>query len=112
MQLPKNWLDKFKDIDEPSGCPACGAIAGCCNDYPNCPGGKPMFHLQDNVYFERQPDGRIRIVVREGEQADAPIIKDTTTTVDGFASVMATMSARGEDLQSWQEAGEYLRRSK
>lgn len=27
-----------QDPDEPSGCIACGAIAGCCDKYPNCPG--------------------------------------------------------------------------
>ena len=31
------WLEKFGD-DEPSGCIGCGAIAGCCDKYPNCPG--------------------------------------------------------------------------
>lgn len=67
-----------------------------------------MFHLQDNVYFERQPNGRIRIVVREGDQANAPIVKDTICKPEGFASVMATMSARGEDLATWQEACAYL----
>lgn len=67
-----------------------------------------MFHLQNNVYFERQPDGLIRIVVREGNQADAPIIKDTTTAPEGFASVMATMSARGETGETWREACDYL----
>lgn len=24
--------------DEPIGCLSCGAIAGCCDKYPNCPG--------------------------------------------------------------------------
>ena len=70
-----------------------------------------MFHLQDNVYFERLQGGRIRIVVRDGLNAEAPIIKDTTTDVNGFASVMASMSARGEDLASWQEAIAYLTRA-
>jgi hypothetical protein len=26
------------ESDEPEGCPACGAIAGACSEYPNCPG--------------------------------------------------------------------------
>lgn len=32
------WHAKFKDLPEPEGCIACGAIAGCCAQYPNCPG--------------------------------------------------------------------------
>ena len=62
-----------------------------------------MFHLQDNVYFERV-NGGVRIVVRDGVNADAPIIKDVTTDFGGFASVFASMSARGEDFDSWREA--------
>lgn len=32
------WMLKHADEDEPEGCQACGAIAGCCDKYPNCPG--------------------------------------------------------------------------
>lgn len=28
-------------LDDPPGCPGCGLMAGCCNKYPNCPGGAP-----------------------------------------------------------------------
>ena len=38
------WLRKFDDIEEPSGCPACGLIAGCCQNYPDCPGGQEKLH--------------------------------------------------------------------
>lgn len=34
-----DWLRKTTAAeDEWSGCPACGAMAGCCADYPKCPG--------------------------------------------------------------------------
>ena len=33
----KRWLDSMPD-DDLVGCIACGAIAGCCTEYPNCPG--------------------------------------------------------------------------
>ena len=49
-----------------------------------------MFHLQENVYFERTGSG-VRIVIRDGLNADAPIIKDVTTDFGGFASVFASM---------------------
>lgn len=38
------WLDKFPD--DPEGCIACGAIAGCCKDYPKCP-GNPDWNLDN-----------------------------------------------------------------
>lgn len=69
-----------------------------------------MFHLQDNIYFERQQNGSVRILVREGKQADAPIIKDTTVTLEGFASVVASMCAFGETTETWQEACVFLER--
>lgn len=31
----KKWLEL---PDDPSACIACGAIAGCCKEYPNCMG--------------------------------------------------------------------------
>lgn len=37
-KLTREFIDSFKDADDPPGCVGCGAIAGCCKDYPNCPG--------------------------------------------------------------------------
>jgi len=48
MQLPSNdWLRRkiAEDPDEPSGCVSCGAIAGACANYPNCP-GNPSWSLE------------------------------------------------------------------
>lgn len=38
LEINPTWISKFGDI-EPEGCVYCGAIAGCCSDYPNCPNG-------------------------------------------------------------------------
>lgn len=39
----KKWRlgmpDWVRELDDPPGCPQCGAIAGACSAYPNCPGG-------------------------------------------------------------------------
>lgn len=39
-KLTQEWVDRVtrSDDPEPAGCIACGAIAGCCDKYPNCPG--------------------------------------------------------------------------
>jgi hypothetical protein len=34
----REWLEKYGD--DPVGCIACGAMAGCCDAYPNCPGNE------------------------------------------------------------------------
>ena len=39
MKIDQDWLRRVsREDDDPSGCPACGAIAGCCDAYPDCPG--------------------------------------------------------------------------
>jgi len=37
----RNWMEKMTDEHEPPACKWCGAIAGACGAYPNCPNG-PM----------------------------------------------------------------------
>jgi hypothetical protein len=40
LLVSDEWLRKrLADEDEPGGCSHCGAIAGCCEKYPDCPGG-------------------------------------------------------------------------
>lgn len=50
LLISKEWLRKhLADEDEPGGCSYCGAIAGCCDKYPNCPGGQEVEkHRADN----------------------------------------------------------------
>ena len=36
---PEQWRKWCENAPEdPEGCTACGAMAGCCPKYPNCPG--------------------------------------------------------------------------
>ncbi len=42
FHVSKEWLmSKLENgtIEEPGSCIACGAMAGCCDKYPACPGG-------------------------------------------------------------------------
>jgi hypothetical protein len=64
-----------------------------------------VFHLKDGLCFERLADGSVRIVLTDGlagggfppPHGQAKVLFETTVNVDGFASVVASMSARGED---------------
>ena len=39
FHFSRKWLEqKLDEIDEPVGCAKCGAIAGCCDNYPACQG--------------------------------------------------------------------------
>ena len=40
---------KVPDIDDPEGCPLCGAIAGVCDNYPECKKEWPMNNLRDQI---------------------------------------------------------------
>lgn len=42
LLIGNEWLRKrlASDGEEPGGCSHCGAIAGCCAKYPDCPGGE------------------------------------------------------------------------
>ncbi len=55
-----------------------------------------MFHVHDGWFFDRQPDGSVRIQKRENARDDAPVVIETVVPPDAWASVMASMSAGGE----------------
>lgn len=41
MSAPsREWLERMRDFGDPPACPGCGLMAGCCYNFPNCPGGK------------------------------------------------------------------------
>jgi hypothetical protein len=42
LHIDEEWLRrKIEEVGDPPACPACGAMAGACKDYPNCPGAAP-----------------------------------------------------------------------
>lgn len=53
------WIDKWGD--DPAGCICCGAIAGCCKDYPNCPG---------NPEFMKTPKGMKNDAISASDKTD------------------------------------------
>jgi len=65
-----------------------------------------MFHARDGLFFERQADGSVRVLVKEQNQTKF----STVLSADGWASVVATVSARGETLETWNEARQYHNR--
>ncbi len=66
-----------------------------------------MFHARDGLYFERLPDGSVKIMVRPVTGASF----ETILPPDAWASVLASTSARGETLDTWNEARQYHTRS-
>jgi hypothetical protein len=69
------------------------------------------FHLRNGLFFERKPDGHVRIYVTSDqrfEEQGGNVVFDLTVSPDEFASVMAAMSARGEGADTFTAARHFL----
>lgn len=68
-----------------------------------------MFHLRQGFFFERTDGGDVHIVYAPAPHNDPlDIVAEITVPANEFASVMATVSHRGETSETWQEAVKYL----
>jgi hypothetical protein len=74
-----------------------------------------LFHLREGFYFRRNEDGTVTIMYRQPMHPDSGgatqyphLTAEITVPATEFASVMATVSARGETYETWQEAVSYL----
>lgn len=63
------------DWDEIPACPGCGAMAGCCQDFPNCPGGQPVpavhpANSNEENHDDESDRGRPRRLAGEGDAVE------------------------------------------
>jgi len=61
-----------------------------------------MIHVGNGVYFERQADGRVRVLT--GQTPGAAIVCEVLLPVDAWALTVAQMSERGEAPEVVAEA--------
>lgn len=66
-----------------------------------------MFHAKDGVYFEQQPDGSVRVLVKADGRDDAELLKDIALDADSWASIIATMSYYGEEDYGFYRACQF-----
>lgn len=59
-----------------------------------------MFHVQNGTSFRRTEDGSVELIVKPGEE---PVAVELFTP-ESWASVVASMSAAGENLDTYQAA--------
>jgi hypothetical protein len=59
------------------------------------------FHLSNGLWFRRGPGGS---VVIEHRATDGSVIHGVTTTPEGWASVVAYVSEKGEDAKTMRQA--------
>ena len=74
------------------------------------------FHWKDNWFFERRPDGSVRIYHEdlEADQEDEMVEHDVCLDIDAdsWCSIMASVSAQGETAESFQEARNFHHKGK
>jgi len=66
------------------------------------------FHALDGLYFTRGEDGSVTVAITESALVESPVLRSFTLDVDSFASVVASMSARGEENGGFYKAKEFL----
>lgn len=66
------------------------------------------FHVKDGLYFTRNDNGSVTITVTESGHIDSPVLRSFDVGIDGFASVVASMSARSEEYGGFYAAREFL----
>jgi hypothetical protein len=76
------------------------------NRFPHQKGAEMIgeFHLHDGLNFRRLEDGSVVIRITEDDMADSPTIREVRVAHNGWASVVASVSATGETEYSFQAA--------
>lgn len=64
-----------------------------------------MFHLANGFYFRREDDGSVTVqIAQEGDEAYKPTGPSVTADEAGWASVLASLCARGENSDTFTDA--------
>ncbi len=66
-----------------------------------------MFHAKNGWYFERTVNGGVHIVKKKDAHINAPIIAQIYLEHGEWSSVIASVSCRGETIESFLEAEKY-----
>jgi len=97
----RSLLDLAKDFPEdPAVCLACGAMAGCCSQYPNCPGNPDWRPTVDKNIAAFTPPGAtyppyVSINEREGQ---VEITVRSPITPEGNCGPTAAMSMSRDEF--------------
>jgi hypothetical protein len=59
-----------------------------------------MFHATDGLYFDRRYDGAVRVIRKHGDK----VLNEWIIAPSAWASLVASVTAIGENLVSWNEA--------
>jgi hypothetical protein len=63
-----------------------------------------MFHWRDGWFFERMPNGSVMITKRKDAGMESPIITREIIPPEEWASIVASVSIKGERDRRWYTA--------
>lgn len=66
-----------------------------------------MFHAKNGLYFERTPDGGVRILKTRNGHPDSDVVLDMILDADAWCSIIASVSRDGEELGGFYRAREF-----
>lgn len=107
------------DPDEPEGCPACGAIAGACSNYPNCPGGQMSYSFSVKGETKDEAKAKVALELAKVVLAQPVHSKDQAqaqAAADAFIDVLLVPIEEGTEVSVsvngslWTE-GDFVRQA-
>ncbi len=66
-----------------------------------------MFHYKDGIYFKREDNGSVTVIKKESAHYAAKTITEFNIDPDGWCSIIATVSDKGETSEKWEEANKF-----
>jgi hypothetical protein len=64
----------------------------------------PGFHAREGLYFTRTESGGVVVTITEEPKVDSPALKTIELTPEAWGSVVSSMSAAGENFETWTAA--------
>lgn len=66
-----------------------------------------MFHYKDGLFFGRNEDGSVKIRKMRDATGSAALVAEMDIDVDGWASIVAFVSAEGDNAVAWNAVREF-----
>ena len=63
-----------------------------------------MFHAKEGWFFTRLSNGEVRVEHREDAKETSPVVSKVTFTPEAWASIVASISIKGEADRRWYTA--------
>ncbi len=66
-----------------------------------------MFHFKDGWFFERNPDGSVRVLKMSDATGQAVKVSEANIDPDAWASIVSFVSAENDNAEAWKAVKEF-----